>query len=130
MIMFQIKFLQIFMMMESSIPMSIPENRTFHRSNSHSLSRKNSSIISGSFFCASSVNHPRNYGVSIPINDPCMERKLSRTRKMSENIRTIESKSNMATIPTQKEDITAKWIHMILNHIRIAEIFNFATDGV
>ena len=33
---------------------------------------------------------------------------------MSENIRRVESKS-MTTIPTQKEDITLKWIHMILN---------------
>ena len=43
-----------------------------------------------------------------------MERKLNRTRKMSENIRTVESKT-MTTIPTQKEDITLKWIHMIIN---------------
>ena len=33
---------------------------------------------------------------------------------MSENIQTVESKT-MTTIPTQKEDITIKWIHMIIN---------------
>ena len=123
-------FFSLTNMMEPSIPVSIPSHREFHRDNSqslsrhrefhrgnsHSLSRKSSTVISGSFFCASSVNHPRNYGVSIPgINDPCIERKLTRTRKMSESIRKVESKSWMATIPTQKEDITPKWIHMILN---------------
>ena len=56
----------------------------------------------------------RNSGVTIAVNDPGMERKLNRTRKMSENIRTVESKT-MTTIPTQKEDITLKWIHMIIN---------------
>ena len=43
-----------------------------------------------------------------------MERKLSRTRLMSENTRTVESKT-ITTIPTQKEDISLKWIHMIIN---------------
>ena len=56
----------------------------------------------------------RNSGVSIAVSGPGMERKLSRTRKMSENIQTVESKT-MTTIPTQKEDITIKWIHMIIN---------------
>ena len=56
----------------------------------------------------------RNSGVSIAVSGPGMERKLNRTRKMSENIQRVESKT-MTTIPTQKEDITIKWIHMIIN---------------
>ena len=56
----------------------------------------------------------RNSGVSIAVSGPGMERKLNRTRKMSENIQTVASKT-LTTIPTQKEDITIKWIHMIIN---------------
>ena len=39
---------------------------------------------------------------------------LLRVARLELNIRTIESKA-MTTIPTQKEDITLKWIHMIIN---------------
>jgi len=115
--------------MESSIPVTIPCGLNSHpvdtSSNTHGtflprscsqslVGRQNSLVISGSFFGASSINHPRNSGVSIAVSGPGMERKLNRTRKMSENIQRVESKT-MTTIPTQKEDITIKWIHMIIN---------------
>jgi hypothetical protein len=64
--------------------------------------------------CIKNLVSFRNSGVCIAVSGPGMERKLNRTRKMSENIRTVESKT-MTTIPTQKEDITIKWIHMIIN---------------
>ncbi len=102
--------------MDHSIPVAIPGGK-FSRSISQSCyGRKDSIVISGSFFGASSVNHPRNSGVAIKVSDPGMERKLSRTRKMSENIRSVESSSRrIATIPTQKEDITLQWVQMIVN---------------
>lgn len=110
--------------MEHSIPVNIPSD--FGKSNFESKSlcirarRQSSIVISGSFFGASSINHPRNSGVSIQVNDPGMERKLNRTRKMSESIRATSLAQSamarqMATIPTQKEDITLQWVVMIMN---------------
>lgn len=94
--------------------MSIPAK--MHRSISSKLNcQASNSVIVGSFFSASSVNHPRNsVALSVPVNDPCLERKLSRTRKMSEAIRSVESK-RMTTIPTEMEDITLPWVVMLTN---------------
>ena len=89
-----------------TIPLDIPGAK-FQRSNSTNLSRQASLLLSSSYFCASSLNHPRNSGVtlSVPVNDPGMERRLSRTRKMSEAIHGASLK-RITTIPTVKEDIT------------------------
>ena len=63
--------------MEVSIPVNIPSVKE----------------IRGSFFSASSVNHPRNsVCLSVPMEDPNVERKLSRTRKMSETNRSVDSR--------------------------------------
>lgn len=104
--------------MSQSIPVNIPGKFHGHgdiSSQSLCIRRQTSITISGSFFGASSVNHPRNSGVNLSVNDPVMERKLSRTRKMSETIRSLVESKRMATIPTQKEDITLQWVLMIMN---------------
>ena len=81
--------------MEVSIPVNIPSLKEIRGniSSSQSCSRKTSLIECGSFFSASSVNHPRNsVCLSVPMEDPNVERKLSRTRKMSETNRSVDSR--------------------------------------
>ena len=87
-----------------TIPLDIPGQ--FRRSSSTQFSRQASLLLSSSYFCASSLHHPRNAGVAFsePVND-AMERKLTRTRKMSESIRSGASLKRMTTIPTVKEEI-------------------------
>ena len=100
-----------------TISINIPGK--FKRSQSTQLS---SLILSSSYFCASSLHHPRNVsGVTFSVSvddDPSMERKLSRTRQMSETIRSGPSQCNsrrMTTIPTVSEDITSQWVTMLIN---------------
>ena len=102
-------------------PLNIPGQ--FKRSQSTQLS---SLVLSSSYFCASSLHHPRNSGVtfSVPVNDdPSMERKLSRTRQMSETTRMSgaaqrSSSRRMTTIPTVKEDINPQ----VLSYLSLAQI--------
>lgn len=74
-------------------------------------------VVAGSFFSASSVNHPRNsVALMVPENDPLVEQKLNRTRKMSDAIQNASCQSKrVACIPTQKEDINKAWVFMVIN---------------
>ena len=95
--------------------MNIPSTKVTRSPSSQYLNTRQSLVECGSFFSASSVNHPRNsVCLSVSMNDPNVERKLSRTRKMSNDIRSVDSK-RMASIPTQKEDITLNFVFLLVN---------------
>lgn len=101
--------------MSTSIPMNIPPQR---RRGSGTLMPLGS-FVPGSLFSASVASSiPReSMALSVPVDNPVIEQKLDRTRKISTIIQSSVSK--VVSFPTTVGDINRRWALMLVDQFRL-----------